>query len=72
MTRHTAHVSRTGLVIIGLILPGVLVPFAPAGLVVALATCAAVLIGFYAFRVLILKAAVYDPIQSFLSDLPSS
>lgn len=59
-------------VVIGLILPGVLVPFALAGLVVAVATCAAVLIGFYAFRVLILKAAVYDPIQSFLSDLPSS
>ena len=50
---------------IGLALPLVLLLWAPATDVTSLIVAAAVLVGYYAFRVYIFKAGVYDPIMSF-------
>ncbi len=50
---------------VGFVVPALLIPFAsgPGAMQIV---AGAVLIGYYAFRVLILKAGVYDPIQSFV------
>ena len=50
---------------IGLALPLALLLWAPATDVTSLIVAAAVLVGYYAFRVYIFKAGVYDPIMSF-------
>jgi formate-dependent nitrite reductase membrane component NrfD len=50
---------------IGLALPLALLLWAPATDVISLIVAAAVLVGYYAFRVYIFKAGVYDPIMSF-------
>ena len=50
---------------VGLALPLVLLLWAPATDVTSLIVAAAVLVGYYAFRVYIFKAGVYDPIMSF-------
>ncbi len=54
--------------VVGLIVPGLLVIFAPRSLPLEFIVAAAVLTGYYSFRVLLLKAAVYEPIQSFLPE----
>jgi sulfite dehydrogenase (quinone) subunit SoeC len=54
--------------VVGLIVPGLLAMFAPRNLPLELVVAAAVLAGYYSFRVLLLKAAVYEPIQSFLPE----
>ena len=53
---------------VGLALPVLLLLWAPAAYMTSLAIAVAVLIGYYAFRVYIFKAAVYDPIMSFAPD----
>ena len=50
---------------VGLALPLVLLLWVPATDVTSLIVAAAVLVGYYAFRVYIFKAGVYDPIMSF-------
>ncbi len=50
---------------VGLALPLLLLLLAPATDVTSLIVAAAVLVGYYAFRVYIFKAGVYDPIMSF-------
>jgi formate-dependent nitrite reductase membrane component NrfD len=50
---------------IGLVLPLALLLWAPATDVTSLIVAVAVLVGYYAFRVYIFKAGVYDPIMSF-------
>jgi len=52
---------------VGFMVPALLIAFGSGGPSLQF-TAAAVLIGYYAFRVLILKAGVYDPIQSFVSE----
>ena len=51
---------------IGLVLPAIFISFGPDGFVPRVFVTLALLAGYYAFRVLIFKAAVFDPIQSFL------
>jgi formate-dependent nitrite reductase membrane component NrfD len=53
-------------VVIGLVVPILIISLEPKGLVPRLVATLALLVGYYAFRVLIFKAAVFDPIQSFL------
>lgn len=53
-------------ILIGLVLPALLIPFGPGGLATRVVVTLAVLAGYYAFRILVFKAAVFDPIQSFL------
>jgi formate-dependent nitrite reductase membrane component NrfD len=50
---------------VGLALPLVLLLWAPATYMTSLIVALAVLVGYYAFRVFIFKAGVYDPIMSF-------
>lgn len=50
---------------VGLVLPLVLLLWAPATYLISLIIAVVVLVGYYAFRVLIFKAGVYDPIMSF-------
>ncbi len=50
---------------VGLALPLLLLLWAPATDVTSLIVAAGVLVGYYAFRVYIFKAGVYDPIMSF-------
>lgn len=50
---------------VGLVLPALLLLFAPAGYLVSLLVAVAVLAGYYVFRTLIFKAGVYDPVMSF-------
>jgi formate-dependent nitrite reductase membrane component NrfD len=50
---------------VGLALPLLLLLWAPATDVTSLIVAAAILVGYYAFRVYIFKAGVYDPIMSF-------
>ncbi len=50
---------------IGLALPLLLLLWAPPTDVTSLIVAAAVLVGYYAFRVYIFKAGVYDPLMSF-------
>ena len=50
---------------VGLALPLLLLLWAPATYVTSLIIAVAVLVGYYAFRVFIFKAGVYDPIMSF-------
>ena len=50
---------------VGLVLPLVLLLWAPATYMTSLIVAVAVLVGYYAFRVFIFKAGVYDPIMSF-------
>ena len=50
---------------VGLALPLLLLLWAPATYTTSLIVAAAVLVGYYAFRVFIFKAGVYDPIMSF-------
>lgn len=52
--------------VIGLIFPGAMIAFGPQGPAATIWTAAALLLGYFALRVLLFKAAVYDPIQSFL------
>ncbi len=58
-------------VLMGLILPGLLLILAPRSLAREIIVAAAVLAGYYSFRVLVLKAGVYEPLQSFLADCRS-
>ena len=51
---------------IGLIFPGVMTAFGLRGLGAATSIAAAILLGYFALRVLLFKAAVYDPMQSFI------
>jgi len=53
-------------IVIGLLLPALLIPFGPDGLVPRVVVMLAVLAGYYSFRILVFKAALFDPIQSFL------
>ena len=50
---------------VGLVLPLVLLLWAPATYMTSLIVAVAVLVGYFAFRVFIFKAGVYDPIMSF-------
>jgi len=50
---------------VGFALPLLLLLWAPATYMTSLAVAVAVLVGYYAFRVYIFKAGVYDPIMSF-------
>ncbi len=50
---------------VGLALPLLLLLWAPATDVTSLIVAVAILVGYYAFRVFIFKAGVYDPIMSF-------
>ncbi len=50
---------------VGLALPLVLLLWAPATYIRSLIVAVAILVGYYAFRVFIFKAGVYDPIMSF-------
>lgn len=54
---------------VGLVLPALLLLLAPAGYVVSLLAAIAILAGYYAFRALIFKAGVYDPVMSFAPNL---
>lgn len=51
--------------VVGFAVPGVVIPLAGDSLAAMGVAAACVLIGYYAFRILVLKAGVYDPIQSF-------
>jgi formate-dependent nitrite reductase membrane component NrfD len=53
-------------IVIGLVLPALFIPFGPGGLVTRVVVTVAVLVGYYTFRILVFKAALFDPIQSFL------
>ncbi len=53
-------------VVIGLAIPGLIIPFEAEGWLPRLVATSALLAGYYAFRVLIFEAAVFDPIQSFI------
>ena len=50
---------------IGLVLPAVLLSLARANYIAILVAAAAVLGGYYAFRVLIMKVGVFEPIMDF-------
>ncbi len=50
---------------VGLALPLILLLWAPATYIRSLIVAVAILVGYYAFRVFIFKAGVYDPIMSF-------
>jgi sulfite dehydrogenase (quinone) subunit SoeC len=54
---------------VGLVLPALLLLLAPAGYFVSLLVAISVLAGYYAFRALIFKAGVYDPVMSFAPNL---
>ena len=51
---------------VGFIIPGMMIPFADSASSMQIIALA-VLAGYYAFRVLVFKAGMYDPIQSFKS-----
>lgn len=53
-------------VVVGLVISAIMIPLGANRWPLRLVACLAILAGYYAFRVLIFKAAVYDPIQSFL------
>jgi len=57
---------------VGLALPLLLLLWAPATYITSLIVAVAVLIGYYAFRIYIFKAGVYDPIMSFAPNLGAS
>lgn len=50
---------------VGFALPLLLILWAPATYITSLAVAVSVLVGYYAFRLYIFKAGVYDPIMSF-------
>ena len=52
---------------VGLMLPASIIVFAAQGATAAIATAAALSAGYFAFRMLVFKAAVYDPMQSFIA-----
>ncbi|HZD53245.1 MAG TPA: NrfD/PsrC family molybdoenzyme membrane anchor subunit [Woeseiaceae bacterium] len=54
---------------VGLLLPLFLLVLAPAAYLSSLLVAASTLAGFYAFRVLVFRAGVYDPIMSFAPNL---
>jgi formate-dependent nitrite reductase membrane component NrfD len=54
---------------VGLALPAILLLWAPVTYTTSLLVAVAVLAGYYAFRVFIFKAGVYDPIMKFAPDL---
>jgi len=53
-------------VVVGLVVPVLIISFLPQALAPRLVATLALLVGYYAFRVLVFKAAVFDPIQSFV------
>jgi formate-dependent nitrite reductase membrane component NrfD len=53
----------------GLVLPALLLLQAPSTLMTSLLVAVAVLAGYYAFRIYIFKAGVYDPVMSFAPTL---
>ena len=55
--------------VVGLALPLLILVFAPATFTTALVVAAAFLIGYFAFRVLMFKAGVYEPILDFAPDV---
>ncbi|OGA18975.1 MAG: hypothetical protein A3G25_00945 [Betaproteobacteria bacterium RIFCSPLOWO2_12_FULL_63_13] len=52
---------------IGLIFPAAMIAFGLQGPAAAIWSAAAILLGYFALRVLLFKAAVYDPMQSFIA-----
>lgn len=55
---------------VGLVFPGAMIAFGPQGPAAAIWSAGAVLLGYFALRVLLFKAAVYDPMQSFVARTP--
>ena len=53
-------------VVVGLVLPVAAIAFVPDSMAIRAATALAVMLGYYAFRVLVFKAGVFDPIPTFL------
>jgi formate-dependent nitrite reductase membrane component NrfD len=59
-------------VVIGLVIPALVIPLEANAWLPRLVATSALLAGYYAFRVLIFKAAVFDPIQSFVPQVSGS
>lgn len=59
-------------VVVGLLIPTIVLLFEAKGWWPRLVATLAVLAGYYAFRVLLFKAAVFDPIQSFVPQFAGS
>jgi hypothetical protein len=58
-------------VVIGLVIPALIISLGAGGWLPRLVATLTVLTGYYAFRVLIFKAAVFDPIQTFVPQVSS-
>jgi len=65
---HLAKWFVSLVLVVGFAVPGLVIAFGPDSVPAAVVTAVAVLMGYYTFRVLILKAGVYDPIQDFSSE----
>jgi DMSO reductase anchor subunit len=62
--------SFFGLVIgIGLVIPGLLAVLAPYTVIISIFAAGCVLVGFFAFRLLMFRAAVYEPIMNITDGL---
>ncbi len=57
---------------IGLVVPALIILFDAQGWQFRLFTTLALLTGYYAFRVLIFEAGVFDPIQSFVPQVTAA
>jgi hypothetical protein len=56
-------------VVVGLVLPALVILFGADGMWSRVFVMATILAGYYTFRILIFRAAVFDPIQSFLPQM---